>query len=223
MTLKTLIPKYARFPLLAALLLNCSVYWLTRPLTAGAVHYDLSTGLDAAIPFVPAFIVVYVLAFVQWAVGYVLICRDSEERCYRVLAGEMLTKVLCCVIFLLVPTYMVRPEVTGTDIFSRLTALIYALDTPDNLFPSIHCAESWLCFRGAIGAKKLGKSYKIGCLVFTLLVFVSVLLVKQHLVADILPAILLAELGQVLAPALHLDRLLERVNGRVLKKVGGAV
>ena len=55
------------------------------------------------------------------------------------------------------------------------------------------------------------------------MVFASVLLVKQHLVADILPAILLAELGQVLAPALHLDRLLERVNGRVLKKVGGAV
>lgn len=223
MTLKTLIPKYARFPLLAALILNCSVYWLTRPLTAGAVHYDLSTGLDSAIPFVPAFIVIYVLAYIQWVVGYILIARDSEERCYRVLSGEMLTKLLCGLIFLLLPTRMVRPEVTGTDVFSRMTALIYALDTPENLFPSIHCVESWLCFRGAIGAKKLGKGYKIGCLVFTLLVFASVLLVKQHLVADILPAILLAELGQLLAPVLHLDRLLERVNDRILQKTGGAV
>lgn len=223
MTLKTLIPKYARFPLLAALLLNCSVYWLTRPLTAGAVHYDLSTGLDAAIPFVPAFIVVYVLAFVQWAVGYIVICRESEERCYRVLAGEMLTKVLCCVIFLLVPTYMVRPEVTGTDIFSRLTALIYALDTPDNLFPSIHCVESWLCFRGTLGCKNIHRWYKTFMLFFTLLVFTSVLLVKQHLAADVLGGLALAELGQVLAPVLRLDRLLERVNGRVLQKTGGAV
>lgn len=223
MTLKTLIPKYARFPLLAALFLNCTVFWPTRPLTAGAVHYDLSIGLDSAVPFVPAFIVVYVLAFVQWVMGYIVICRESEERCYRVLSGEMLTKLVCGLFFLLLPTSMVRPEVTGTDIFSRMTALIYALDTPVNLFPSIHCVESWICFRGTLGCKSIRRWYKTLMLVFTLLVFASVLLVKQHLAADVLGGLVLAELGQLLAPVLHLDRLLERVNSRILQKAGGAV
>lgn len=210
-------------PLLAALALNCAVFWLTRPFTAGAVHYDLSTGLDARIPFVPAFILIYVLAYVQWVLGYILIVRDSEALCYRVLAGEMLSKLVCCVLFLALPTAMARPEVTGTDVFSRLTGLIYALDSPDNLFPSIHCLESWLCFRGAIGAKSLSPAYKLGSLVFTLLVFASVVLVKQHLAVDILAGVLTAELGQLLAPVLHADALLARVNRRFLKRTGGAV
>lgn len=216
-----LIPKYARFPLLAVIVVNCSVYWLTRLLTAGARHYDLSVGLDARIPFIPAFIVVYMIAYIQWIVGYIVIARDSEELCCRVLSGEMISKLICGVFFLALPTSMVRPEVTGTDIFSRLTRLIYALDTPDNLFPSIHCLASWLCFRGALRAKKVGAAYKIANLALALLVFVSVVLVKQHLAIDILAGLLAAELGQLLAPLLHADALLARVNRLVLKKVGG--
>lgn len=221
--LSTLIPKYARLPLLAALILNCSAYWLTRPLTGGAAHYDISVSLDARIPFVPPFIVIYVLAYVQWVVGYIIIARDSEELCYRVLSGEMISKLICCAFFLALPTSMVRPEVTGTDIFSRLTRLIYSLDTPDNLFPSIHCVESWLCFRGAIRAKKVGKAYKAANLIFTLLVFASVVLVKQHLVVDIISGLLVAELGQLLAPAIHADALLKRINSRFLGKAGEKV
>lgn len=218
-----IIPKYARMPLLVMLIFNCAVFWLTRPLTAGSYHYDLSIGADARVPFVPAFIVIYILAYVQWIVGYIVIVRDSEALCYRVISGEMLSKLLCGVLFLALPTSMVRPVVTGTDLFSRLTRLIYSLDTPDNLFPSIHCVESWLCFRGAVRAEKVGRTYKLFQLVFTLLVFASVVLVKQHLLLDIVSGVLAAELGQLLAPALRADALLKRANRRFLKGKGETV
>ncbi len=213
-----LVPRYARLPLLTVLVFNCSVYWLPRLVTSGAVHYDLSLRLDDAIPFVPAFIVIYVLAYVQWVVGYVIISRDSEERCYRVLSGEFISKLVCLLFFLLLPTAMERPEVTGTDLFSRLTALIYSLDTPDNLFPSIHCLESWLCFRGMLGAKNAGRGYKLFSLVFTLLVFASTVLVKQHVVVDIIAGVASAELGQLAARRFGTGRIFERLNaGRVGK------
>lgn len=203
-------------PLLTALIFNCLTFWGTRLFTNGAVHYDLSTALDRAIPFVPAFIAVYVLAFIQWVAGYVVICRESPERCYRVLSGEMMTKLACLVIFLALPTVMTRPEVTGRDVFSRLTGLIYALDTPDNLFPSIHCVESWICFRGTLGAKSIPRWYKVFMLVFTLLVFASVLFVKQHLAADVLGGLVLAELGQIAAERLNTGRILQKLNARRL-------
>ncbi len=214
------IPKYARLPLLAALIFNCAVFWPTRLLTRGAIHYDLSVGLDRALPFVPAFIVIYVLAFVQWLVGYVVICRESPGRCYKVMSGEMIAKLACLVFFLALPTSMVRPEVTGTDLFSRFTGLIYALDTPDNLFPSIHCLESWLCFRGTLGAKSIPRWYKAAMLVFTLLVFAAVVLVKQHLVLDILGGVAVAELGQLLAARFQTGRALRRLNARFFPDIG---
>lgn len=212
----SLIPKYARMPLLAALILNCLVYWATRPLTHGAVHYNLSIPLDGKIPFVPFFIVIYVLAYVQWVTGYIVICRVSPEYCYKVISGEILSKLLCLVLFLALPTVMARPEVTGTDIFSRLTALIYALDTPDNLFPSIHCLESWLCFRGTLGVKSIPRWYKVASLFFTLLVFASVVLVKQHLAVDILGGLAAAELGQLLAARFDTGRVFKKLNARRL-------
>lgn len=212
---KSLIPKYARLPILIALIFNCAVFWLTRPITAGLRHYDLSLPIDSALPLIPAFVVIYVLAFFQWLVGYVLICRDSRERCYRVMSGEIVSKTVCLVFFLVLPTSMTRPEITGSDIFSRMLSIVYALDTPDNLFPSIHIIESWLCFRGSIGAKSLSRGYKASMLLFTLLVTASVVLVKQHLVVDIISGVAVAELGQLIAARAGTGRLLERLNSRV--------
>ena len=213
--IKSLIPKYARLPILIALVFNCAVFWLTRPVTAGMRHYDLTLPVDDALPLVPAFAVIYVLAFFQWLVGYILICRDSPERCFRVMSGEIISKTICLLFFLLLPTSMTRPEIAGNDIFSRLLALIYALDSPDNLFPSIHVIESWLCFRGALGAKSLSRGYKAGMLVLTILVMVSVLLVKQHLFLDVLAGVAVAELGQLAASLTGSGRALEKLNLRV--------
>ena len=208
--MRDLIPRYARRPLVLMLLYNCCVYWLTRSLTAGAVHHDLTVGLDRAIPFAPPFIIIYILAYVQWVAGYIVIARDSPERCFRVISGEMLTKTACLLFFLFLPTVMTRPEVTGTNIFSRITGLIYALDSPDNLFPSIHCVESWICFRGILGAKTAGRWYKLSMLVFSLLVFASTLLVKQHVFVDVISGVALAELGQRLARRFDTGRIFQR-------------
>ena len=212
--LDELLPKYARMPMLAMLALNMLAFYGTRPLTAGLLHHRMETALDAAIPFVPGFAFIYVLAFLQWLVGYIVIARDSREACFSVFSGEMISKAICLTIFILYPTTMARPEVTGSGPGAALVRLLYALDSPDNLFPSIHCLESWICFRGAVNLRRVGPGYKWGSLVFTLLVCASVVLIKQHCVLDILGGVALAELGQLLGRLTHADRIfwrLERV------------
>ena len=213
--MKKLIPKYARIPLLTALTINCFVYFVLRLFLRDAVHYDLSLPLDSAIPFVPSFILIYILAYPQWVLGYILICRDSEELCYRVMAGEIISKLICGLFFIFLPTTMSRPEVVGDGIFEKLTRLIYSLDAPDNLFPSVHCAESWLCFRCALEAKSLPRAYKWGSLVFTLLVFASTVLVKQHVLVDIPAALIVAELGQLLSRRTRAGRCFEKLNNGI--------
>lgn len=211
-----ILPRYTRAPLAVALTLNMVVYFLLRLFVRDRFHYDLTLSLDGRVPLVPSFVVVYVLAYVQWAVGYVVIARESPALCYRILSGEVISKLICAVFFVAFPTTMTRPEITGGDIFSKALGLIYFLDTPDNLFPSIHCLESWLCFRGSLEVKKLGVWYRWAGGIFTLLVFASTLFVKQHVLLDILGGVAVAEAGQLISRVLHADRLFEKLNTRLM-------
>ena len=206
------IPKYARLPLLVVLIYNFLVYYSPKFLISeDRLHY-LTTAFDDSLPLVPVFIFIYVLAYVQWVVGYIIIARDSKERCCRFLSGELLAKAVTMAILLIYPTTLVRPPVEIHDFTTWTLDFIYHADTPTNLFPSLHCLASWLCFRGSLGLRRMPKWYAWLQGLFSLLVFASVLLVKQHVWPDILGGIAVAELGQLLSRLTRADRLLEKMD-----------
>lgn len=184
---------------MTSLVLNCLVYWGNRLFTSGMHHYDLSIALDAKIPFFAPMIIIYVLSYVTWVIGFIVIGRESKVVCYEVMAAEQIAKLLCLACFFIMPTTMVRADISGNGFCEWLTKLIYMSDSPDNLFPSIHCLESWICFKGAMRCQKVGKSYKIFMFVFAILVFASTVLVKQHVFVDILGGVTVVEIGLFLA------------------------
>ena len=191
-----LLPSYTRIPLVSMVCIHGLVYYATRPVSQQLAHFDFSLPVDGAIPFIPAFSVIYLLAFVQWTAGFILIARDSRELCHRVISGEIISKLICMALFLLVPTTMKRAEIVSDGFFDTVVRGIYRMDAADNLFPSIHCLESWVCFRGAMQMKKTGPWYRYFTLLFSLLVFASTVLIKQHAAVDILGGVLTAEIGQ---------------------------
>ena len=193
-------PRYAYFPVILTVVINGLVYYGCYLLTAHRTSfYDLSIPWDARVPFWPPAISVYVLSYVFWVVNYVLIARESKAHCYRVLGGDWIAKVLCAPFFLLLPATIARPDASGSGLWLWITSIIYASDSPRNLFPSIHCLESWLCWRGLFGCKKAPMWYKAFSGVFAVLVCASTVLVKQHVLLDIPAGILLAEFGLLMA------------------------
>lgn len=194
-----LIPKYAIKPLALALLVNSCVYMGIAQLRRFLTFSSLETHLDTALPFLAPFVLFYVLAFVQWGLNYLLIARDSKELCYRFAFGNIIAKLICLFFFLLLPTTLARPEVTGTDLCSRLVRLIYTFDPPVNLFPSIHCLESWCCIRASFLLKKSNRAYQTATLIMSLGVFASTLFIKQHVIADVFGGIVVFEAGFRLA------------------------
>lgn len=194
-----LIPKYAIKPLALALLVNSCVYMGVAQLRRFLTFSSLETPLDTALPFLAPFVLFYVLAFVQWGLNYLLIARDSKELCYRFAFGNIIAKIICLFFFLLLPTTLARPEVTGTDLCSRLVRLIYTSDPPVNLFPSIHCLESWCCIRASFLLKKSNRAYRIATIIMSLGVFASTLFIKQHVIADVFGGIAVFEVGFWLA------------------------
>lgn len=194
-----LIPKYAIKPLALALLVNSCVYMGIAQLRRFLTFSSLETPLDTALPFLAPFVLFYVLAFVQWGLNYLLIARDSKELCYRFAFGNIIAKLICLFFFVFLPTTLARPEVTGTDLCSRLVRLIYTFDPPVNLFPSIHCLESWCCIRASFLLKKSNRTYQTSTLIMSLGVFASTLFIKQHVIADVFGGIVVFEAGFRLA------------------------
>lgn len=212
-----ILPLYAVIPIAASVILNVIVYFGSRIVTTGMFHYDFSIIIDEKLPFVAPMMIIYVLAYVAWIVGFIVIGRESREVCYEVMSAEQIAKLLCLVCFFAFPTTMVRPEITGNGFCNWLTEVIYLADSPDNLFPSIHCLESWICFRGAMRCKKVGITYKIVMFIAAVLVFASTLLVKQHVFVDVIGGIAVVEVGLFLARKLQISNIYFAIEDKIKK------
>lgn len=197
--LHPIVPGYAILPLILALMINNCIYIGVAQLKNNLSFTSLATPLDAKIPFVAPFVIFYVLAYIQWVLNYILISRDSKKMCCQFVSGDILSKIICLLFFLLLPTTIVRPEVTGTDIFSSLVRLIYSVDAPVNLFPSIHCLESWCCIRAAFQLNfktpRRTRLYRILTIIMSIGVFASTLFIKQHVIMDVFGGIAAFEIG----------------------------
>ena len=216
--LKKAVPSYAILPFALAVIWNFTVYYGGKLAALNRIPVELDLWLDERIPLVPAFMGIYVLAYVQWIVGYVVIASDSKETCYKTLGGELAAKAFVLLIFILLPTTINRPEVTGQGFFVWLTRFIYSADTPICLFPSVHCLNSWFCFRGTFCMKKVPVWYQIFMLCFTLLVFASVVLVRQHNLVDILGGILAVEAGLFLSKRWNFGHVYDIIEKKIRKK-----
>ena len=193
--IKKIMPKYGYIPVISVFVFNLIVYYGTKLINGNMTHYDLAIGLDSMIPTLSPFVVIYALAYIQWIFGYIMIARDSKQLCYYYITSELIAKFICGICFILVPTVMVRPDIMGTDIFSKGLSIVYSMDTPTNLFPSIHILESYLIARAGFQMEKVGKGYRVGMVILSTLIALSVLFTKQHLLVDIIGGILVAELG----------------------------
>ena len=193
------LPDYAIRPLILALAANFIIYFGVSQLRDHLTFHSLTLPVDDRIPFFAPFIIFYILAYVQWIINYLLIAREGKAFCYHFIYGDVISKLFCLVFFLFFPTTLVRPAVTGHSICDQLVRLVYQIDAPVNLFPSIHCLESWCCIHAALRMKKTPRWYLPITIMMSFCVFASTLLVKQHVFVDIFGGILVFEAGYYLA------------------------
>lgn len=217
-----LIPKYAFFSVIFCFVLNQLVYTGAQIIMADAVHYDLSLEFDKRVPFRPEWVLVYIICFAFWIVNYILITREGKEEWFKFAVGDYLSRLICGIFFFLTPTTNVRPEVVGDGIIETLMRFIYSMDAPTNLFPSIHCLVSWMCFIGIRRSKKVPFWYKVFSCVFAILVFISTQYTKQHYILDVFAGVLIAEwcysLGHRKEWYKKVWNIFDKINGKVFGK-----
>ena len=149
---------------------------------------------------------------------YVLCARQEKHAAFRFFLADFLSKAVCLLFFVLLPTTMPRPEIPGNTVWDDLMRFLYRIDAPYNLFPSIHCLVSWLCFIGARNHRGLPRWAAWATGVMAVLVCFSTLTTRQHVVADVAAGIILAEGCYYIAGRSFLLRPASRLLGLLTKE-----
>ena len=127
------IPKYSIIPLITALVLNTLVYSGTMVLCKGLYHHDFTTAFDRMVPVIPEFTSIYLICYVFWVVNYIMTARISREHMYRFLTADYLSRIVCGISFVFLPTTLVRPEILGSGIticvFDRSIGKLISIDS----------------------------------------------------------------------------------------------
>lgn len=155
----------------------------------------LNTPLDHYIPFCPVFVIPYLLWFVFVGVVLVWFIFRGEEGEYRALTRSLAAG---CTLFIVISfvfpnVQLLRPEVTGDGVLEQLVRMIYAADTPSNVFPSIHVFNAVACCIAVLRSKQLQKKRLLRgfTCVLTVLIVLSTMFMKQHTILDVIGALLL--------------------------------
>lgn len=219
---RQIIPEILRLPLFFSISLNSAVYYGARALTTGRIHYDLTGSLDERIPFLPWTITVYLGCYLFWITNYIIGCRQDEEKAFRFISADLFAKLICLLCFFVWPTTNIRPVVAGTSVWERLMRLLYSIDAADNLFPSIHCLTSWLCYIAVRKNEKVPKWYRIFSLVTVISICISTLTTKQHVIPDVVAGVGLGEISYLLAEKSGFSHryreIMQKTAGRISKR-----
>lgn len=155
---------------------------------SGNLHF-LRTPLDQLLPVVPIFAVPYLSYLPFLAVTIVLFATRNWQQ-FKVFALALIIASLAAdVVYIVFQTYVVRPEITGTDIGSSLVRYVYANDQPYNDFPSLHTAGSVLCGIAYFAWKR---AYGWTVLPLVVAIVASTVLIRQHYLADVVGGLVLA-------------------------------
>ena len=151
--------------------------------------------IDEYIPFVPAFVIPYILWFAYVGAGLVVLCLHDRQDFIRTFTLLALGMFITEVIYLFFPHGQpLRPIITDNDIFSRLVRdMIYANDTNTNCFPSLHVLNQLAVHIGLCKSRlcRDRKWFKWTSLVFSIFVCASTVFLKQHSILDVLAALIL--------------------------------
>lgn len=194
-----ILPMDALFACCFSILWNCIVYYGVRFTYGGRTFYDMTSFLEEKIPVLPWTVIIYYAFFPFVGINIFLLARYNKERLFRYVISDFLGKAVCLACFLIIPTTNIRPEVLGSDLGSIILRFLYHQDAANNLFPSIHCLDSWFVYLSFKKWDWAPKWYRIFNFILAVAICLSTLTTKQHVIPDVIVGVALAEISYYFA------------------------
>lgn len=169
---------------------------------------SLVTQADKRIPFIKIFVIPYILwyPFIFACMVYFL---QKEKRIYYRALFSLLIGYLCCyTAYFGFQTYVPRPKVNGSGTLNFIINIVYSSDKPYNCFPSIHVLSCFIMIIAIFNIKNASNKSKIIITLFSILIILSTQFIKQHVLLDVISAIILGVIVYCICRAFDWEELL---------------
>ncbi|MDO8578844.1 MAG: phosphatase PAP2 family protein [Dehalococcoidales bacterium] len=180
-----------RFFWLTVILVSLALYFPINRVAHGGMQ--LSLPIDRLVPLLPSAIVPYLFGdvlFVGLPVWAAFRAKPGEFESYTI--SILLATGIAYIIYLTVPTFVTRPEITATDVFSNMLRLLYQTDRVYNAAPSGHAVYTTLSF---LYLSRWKPKWRLVWLAGAALILASTLLTRQHYVLDMAAGITVASMA----------------------------
>ena len=187
------------------------IYFLTKLFQNN--YHLLESKIDLYIPFIPYFVYFYIIWYLAIIlIPYLLYLKD-KLMFYKYYLSYILTIIISGIIYIIYPTKILRPNIITNNIYTFLVKTIYKLDNPPiNLLPSMHCSFCFLFIFSTLLNKNIEKKYRLIILILSILIILSTVFIKQHLIIDIIASFIVSSLTFILIKYTKLNQILIRLN-----------
>lgn len=187
---------YKRLWSAIALAYFCTGYLVCNWIGSGRGRYfDVELPFESGLPFAPLSVLGYPITYFCM-LGIYFIVTDKNLFTKFLKAFFALT-TLHYILFILLPVQMtLRPDITQeSGMIYKVVGFFYRLDLPFNCFPSLHIAYTLL---GMLLLWNYRRNWAYLYLLALIVVSVSVVLVKQHYVLDVIGGYLTASIVYIM-------------------------
>ncbi|MCR5088792.1 MAG: hypothetical protein K6C08_04670 [Oscillospiraceae bacterium] len=193
-------PRFAHVKLLAGWLGYFALYFLTENLIPLDHCHVIHGFLDDVIPFNEFFVIFYVGWYLLVAGSLAYTFFYDVDSFKKMQIYIMITQAIAMLCYILYPSVQdLRPEsFPRENLFTWVLGLIYAFDTPSGVCPSLHVAYSLGILSVALKDRNLSGWLKAALALFVLMVCLAVCFVKQHSSIDVLVALPVCLIAEVL-------------------------
>lgn len=152
--------------------------------------------IDDRIPFCEVFIIPYLLWFAYVSAVVIFFFFKNKEDYYKACVFLFTGMTIFLIVSTIMPNgHHLRPVSMPRDnIFTWLIGGLYKVDTPTNLWPSIHVYNSLGAHFAVMKSKTFEnrRGVRIGSLILSTSIIASTVLIKQHSMFDVLTAFVMA-------------------------------
>lgn len=176
--------------IITVLSFNAIIYFLIKLFIPS---YNLITShIDEKIPLIPIFIIIYMLWYPYLFISYYMVYKKDKLKYKKLIINTAISIIIANLIFIIYPTMVNRPQIEDKGIINKLLILVYKLDTPVNCLPSMHALLSFLIMFTILFDKTMSNQLKITTSIISILIVLSTLFVKQHVIIDVISALIIA-------------------------------
>ena len=172
--------------------LSSVFYTLTNKHT-GTVH-NIQIALDNYIPIIEIFAIPYLAWDPYVMISMIILAVKDRTIYYRYMGIMNIGFVVCFAIYTWFQTTFTRPLADTSGWAADIMHTIQSYDQPFNCFPSLHVVTSWITIKAFYHSKIQSKATRWTVYALGVIIILSTLFIKQHVILDVIGGIALVEI-----------------------------